>query len=270
VSPAHVDDGLGLRGLHRIDSADDHVASTRAKTHHRTSQMLGQRASGDACTHTIGPSPTRSEIDLEVAATSAVAAAAIGDLTSLVSHEAQNPLQIGGLLPPEVVTDIAVAQDETMPVTRSASDNVRMASLVERKRAQGAAERRRLRAIKKNTTPKKVAMVRSWLDMSDQGISPQLGALVDPDDASAMQERVARYKGFAELPTFAESVARLYAAKRALLRKGRFSTSTGMDSSDTTRNNSRSRSTTLPASDMTREVGTLPLSGQDLQRGYAS
>jgi hypothetical protein len=78
-------------------------------------------------------------------------------------------------------------------------------------------ERRRLMVIAANLAPAKLALVTTWLDRTDQGLSTLLGSLTDPDDADATAQRSAKRARLASVctavPTFAQCVAQMGKAR---------------------------------------------------------
>jgi hypothetical protein len=73
--------------------------------------------------------------------------------------------------------------------------------------AKNDCELRRQRIVQRNLRPAALAALRGWLDGSDQGVSGQLGALLDPADAAGHAARAAlRDTPGGRVPTFAETV----------------------------------------------------------------
>jgi hypothetical protein len=73
--------------------------------------------------------------------------------------------------------------------------------------AKNGCELRRQRIVQRNLRPAALADIRGWLDGSDQGVSGQLGALLDPADAAGHAARTAlRDTPGGRVPTFADTV----------------------------------------------------------------
>jgi hypothetical protein len=95
-------------------------------------------------------------------------------------------------------------------------------------RRQVAWEKRRAKVIELNMTPEKHERVRGWVDGSDQGLSPQLGKLLDPEDTAGHSERLDKCRAAEVVPNFAETVRVMF---RAMLERRSAAASDPLDNS---------------------------------------